>query len=353
MPNPQEAVLDLFYGRWRSQTLYAGVKLDIFEVLGRAPLPAAGVASELGLDPGMTYRLLRALSSLGLLCRHDTQSFSVSEAGEVLRSDHPESMRDALLLREGPEHTAVWKHLPAIIRDGKQDGFVREFGATAFVHADREPSYGKAFDAGMSSQSRLQTGWTLDALRDCDLASVEHLCDVGGGQGHLLCHLLARYPHLHGTLFDRSGVIEKGPAPWVEALSVGERCSFVAGDMFIDVPGADVYVMKMILHDWDDDECVRILGNLLVRAGPAGRVFIVEHVIPDSGQPDFAALFDMHMMCWGTGRERTEQEYQALLEKSGWRFVRTWFAPGGAIGVIEGAMPSGGGLLRSGERSAH
>ena len=353
MPNPQEAVLDLFYGRWRSQTLYAGVKLGLFEVLGRAPSPAARVASELGLDPDMTYRLLRALSSLGLLCRHDARSFSVSEAGEVLRSDHPHSMRDALLLREGPEHTAIWKHLPAIVRDGKQDGFVREYGATAFDHADSEPSYGKAFDAGMSSLSRLQTDWTLDALRDCDLASVAHLCDVGGGQGHLLGHLLARYPHLHGTLFDRSAVIEKGPAPWVEALSVGERCNFVAGDMFADVPGADMYIMKMILHDWDDDECIRILGNLLVRAGPAGRVFIVEHVIPDSGQPDFAALFDMHMMCWGTGRERTEQEYQALLEKSGWLFVKTWFAPSGAVGVIEGARPSGGGLLQSGERSAH
>ena len=340
MSNPQEAVLDLFYGRWRSQTMYVGVKLGIFEVVGRAPVQAAQIARELELDSGMTYRLLRALGALGLLCPHHAQSFSVSETGAVLRGDHPQSMRDALLLREGPEHTAIWKHLPAIVRDGKQDGFVREYGTTAFDHAERNPSYGTAFNAGMSSQSRLQTTSTIEALRNCDLTSVAHLCDVGGGQGHLLCHLLARYPHLRGTVFDRSSVVDQGRALWADKLSVSDRCSYVAGDMFVDVPTADMYIMKMILHDWDDDECIGILGNLLLRAGPAGRVFIVEHVIPDSGKPDFAALFDMHMMCWGTGRERTEQEYQALLAESGWRFVRTWFAPGGVIGVIEGARPS-------------
>ena len=336
MPNPQDAVLELFYGRWRSQTLYAGVRVGIFEAVGQAALPASQVAGELGLDPAMTYRLLRALASLGLLHQHDAQTFSVSDSGELLRSDHPQSMRDALLLREGPEHTAIWKHLPDIVRDGKQDGFVREYGTTAFAHAEREPSYGKAFDAGMSSQSRLQTTWTIDALRDCDLAPVSHLCDVGGGQGHLLCHLLVRYPHLRGTVLDRPSVIEQGRAAWAGKLSVQDRCSHVAGDMFVDVPTADAYVMKMILHDWDDDECVRILRNLHRRAGPAGRVFIVEHVIPESGRPDFAAMFDMHMMCWGTGRERTEREYRDLLRESGWGFETTWYAPGGALGVVEG-----------------
>ena len=256
----------------------------------------------------------------------------------MLRSDHPESMRDAVLLREGPEHTAVWKHLPAIVREGQQNGFIREYGTTAFDHATRDPSYGDAFNAGMSSQSNLQTIWTIEALRSCDFTSTFHVCGVGGGSGHLLCHLLRRYPHLTGTVLERPGVVDSARALWPQTLHVADRCSFVAGDMFADVPAADAYTMKMILHDWDDGECVQILSNLCRRAPPKGRVFIVEHVITDAGISDYAALFDIHMMCWGTGRERTVREYCDLLEASGWTMTATWFPPGGAIGVIEGVV---------------
>jgi hypothetical protein len=190
----------------------------------------------------------------------------------------------------------------------------------------------------MSSQSNLQTGWTLDALRGCDLGTIARLCDVGGGQGHLLSHLLLRYPHLQGVLFDRPSVVADTAVPWAARLGVGERCAVISGDMFVDVPAADAYLLKMILHDWTDDECVRILGNLRRRATGAGRLFIVEHVIPEAGGPDFAALFDMHMMCWGTGRERTVVEFRALLEAAGWRFVATWFPQNRAIGVVEGVL---------------
>lgn len=339
MADAQETVLELFYGRWRSQVLYAGVTLDIFDIFDmteRVPMHATQIARELGLDCALGYRLLRALGSLGLLREHDAQAFSITEAGELLRRDHPQSMRDAILLREGPEHTSVWKHLPAIVRDGRQNGFVREFGASAFDHATRDPSYGKAFDAGMSSQSNLQTTWVIEALRDCDFSTIAHLCDVGGGRGHLLCHLLVRYPHLVGSVLERSSVIGDGQMLWADKLEVGGRCRYVAGDMFVGVPAADAYMVKMILHDWNDDECVRILRNLNRHASRAGRIFIVEHVIPDSGGPDYAALFDIHMMCWGTGRERTVQEYRSLLHASGWEFTAAWFPPSGAIGVIEG-----------------
>ncbi len=168
MPNPQDTVLDLLYGRWRSQTLYAGVKLGIFEVIGDEPLRATDVARELHLDSALLYRLLRALGSLGLLNEQPEHRFSTTEAGDLLRSGHPLSLRDLILLREGLEHTAVWKHLPAIVRDGTQNGFVREFGRTAFDYAAHELSYAETFDAGMSSHSRLQTAWVLEALRNYD-----------------------------------------------------------------------------------------------------------------------------------------------------------------------------------------
>ncbi len=130
MSDPQATVLDLISGRWRSQTFYVGVKLGVFDVIEGEPITATVVAQARDLHPEMTYRLLRALGSLGLLKEHDGRCFSLTEAGKLLRSDHPQSLRDIVLLREGPEHYAVWKHLPAILRDGIQNGFEREFGST-------------------------------------------------------------------------------------------------------------------------------------------------------------------------------------------------------------------------------
>lgn len=338
MVDAQQKLLELFYGRWRSQTLHAGVELGVFEVVGSDSLSSDQIARDLGIDSALAYRLLRALAALGVLCEHGDKSFSSTAAGQMLRADHPQSMRDAILLREGPEHTAVWKHLPDIVRDGKQTGFVREFGMTAFAYADRERSYGDAFSAGMSSQSNLQTVWTIEALRACDLGSVRHLCDVGGGRGHLLGHLLSAHPTMRGTVLERSQVVGQGGIEWAEKLHVADRCKFVAGDMFAAVPAADAYCLKMILHDWDDTECTAILAVLRRCAVRPARVFIVEHVIPDEGGPDYAAMFDMHMMCWGSGRERTVGEYRRLLEAAGWTFKAVWFPPNGAIGVVEGGL---------------
>ena len=239
------------------------------------------------------------------------------------------------MLREGPEHTAIWKHLPEIVRDGTQNGFVREFGLAAFDYAAHEPGYSMAFDAGMSSLSRLQTDWVLEALKDYDFSPIQHLCDVGGGQGHLLCHLLVQHPHLSGSVLERPGVLENKPALWANKLHVSERCQYLTGDMFSDVPSADAYIMKMILHDWNDAECVRILRNMYQRAPRSGRVLIVEHVISKTNP--FANLFDIHMMCWGTGRERTREEYANLLEQAGWSYKSIRFPSNGIMSVIEGA----------------
>jgi hypothetical protein len=335
--SPQEIVLDLLYGRWRSQTAHAGAALGIFDAADWVPRTAPEIARTLGLDEALARRLLRALRALGLLEQHARDSFTLTEAGELLRADHPLSMRDALLLREGTEHTAIWKHLPAMVRDGRQDGFLREYGMTGFEYAARHPAYREAFDAAMSSQSHLQTRWALAALADAELGAIGRICDVGGGHGHLLAHLLQRHPRMQGTLLERPGVFADGGVPWAERLGVAERCVAVAGDMFAQVPPADAYVMKMILHDWNDDACLAILSRLHASAAAGGRVFVIEHVQPESGSPDYAFLYDMHMLCWGGGRERSEAEYVDLLRRAGWSHAATWYAPNEILGVVEGA----------------
>jgi hypothetical protein len=337
MHNVQERVLDLIFGRWRSQILYAGVSLGVFDALGREPEKATTVARELGLDPELAYRLLRALASLELLRESADRTFSFTEAGEFLRSDHPQTLRGVTLLEEGPEHYALWKHLSPMVREGTQNAFVREFGCMAFDHAVQDASYGDVFDSAMSSYSSAQAAWVLEALASYDFSPLSHVCDVGGGHGYMLCRLLTKYPHLRGTVLEREAVLADSARLWADKLGVGSRCQYVAGDMFAAAPEADAYMMKLILHDWNDEECVRILANQRRAVAPGGRVFIVEHVIPDPSTPHFSKLFDIHMMCWGTGRERTQEEYAALLERAGWHYVATWFPASRAMGVIEGA----------------
>jgi ubiquinone/menaquinone biosynthesis C-methylase UbiE len=214
---------------------------------------------------------------------------------------------------------------------------MREFGRMAFDHAAQDTTYAATFDEAMTSYSSTQAGWVLDALHDYDFTGIAHVCDVGGGLGYMLCRLLERYPHLKGTVLERESVIADAGSLWAGKLGLHARCQYVAGDMFEAAPGADAYTMKLILHDWNDDECVRILEHQRRAASPGGRVFIMEHVVPGPETPHFAKLFDIHMMCWGTGRERTEAEYASLLERAGWRYQKTWFAPSQLMGVVEGA----------------
>jgi len=336
MANPQELIFDLTFGRWRSQILHAGVALGVFDALAPGSADAQTLATDLHLDAPLLYRLLRALASLGLLTEDDQRSFALTPAGELLRADHPQTFRGMVLLEEGPAHYALWKHLPAMVRDGKQNAFVREFGHMAFDHADADPAYAAVFNQAMSSYSAAQTALALEALEHFDFQSVSHLCDVGGGHGHLLCSFLATYPHLRGTVMDLPSVVGQSDSLWADRLGVADRCTFVGGDMFEEVPAADAYTMKMILHDWNDDECVQILANMRKAASPDGRVFIIEHVVPGSETPHFAKLFDIHMMCWGTGRERTADEYTGLLRQAGWGSVRTWSATTPLISIVEG-----------------
>lgn len=177
MTDPESLLRELIYGRWRSQILYAGVRLGIFDMVDDEPRFASTIARDLNLDSVLLYRLLRALGSVGLLIERPEKQFSISETGKFLLSNRPQSLTNLAVLVEGTEHYAIWKHLTAIIRDGEQNGFVREYGHTGFEHTMLEPSYGATFDASMSSRSHRQAQWVLDALSACDFSSVGSFCE--------------------------------------------------------------------------------------------------------------------------------------------------------------------------------
>jgi hypothetical protein len=156
----------------------------------------------------------------------------------------------------------------------------------------------------------------------------------------MICTLLKAHPHLSGTVLDLPEAFDDPSQLWATKLTLEDRCTYVAGDMFKEVPPADAYSLKMILHDWNDQECVRILVNLSKGVSCGGRALIVEHIVPGPPQPHFAKLFDIQMMCCSTGRERTEDEYLRLLEAAGWKFNRAWYPADRMIGIIEGRCAS-------------
>ena len=340
MKTASEEVTDMiFLSKWSSQALCAGAELGVFDCLSRDGTRTANdVAAEAGLDPTLLYRLLRALASLGLLNETSGRHFNLTERGAILRTDAPGSLRYMAMLEGGPEHWAIWKHVPAMVRDGRQNAFMREYGEMAFDHARANPDgYGAVFGRAMSGFSAIQSAWALEALRDYDFSSVTTWCDVGGGHGHMMCSFLSAYPHLSGTVLDLPEVVAEKDQLWAGRLGLEKRCRYVAADMFTEVPsGADVYSLKMILHDWNENECTQILQTIRRYAKPDGRIFIIEHIVPGPSESHFSKLFDIHMMCWGSGRERTEGEYASLLEASGWRFVTCHYPLHASMGIVEG-----------------
>ena len=336
MVDASAKVIDLIFGRWRSQILYAGVKLGIFDALAHGPKNAVSVASELGADAGMLYRLMRALGSLELLTEDNTRTFSLTPSGELLHKHHPHTLRGMTLWEEGPLTYSAWKHLPDLIKEGKQEGFVREFGGPLFAYLPQHPSHGAVFNEAMSSYSSADNAWVLEALEHYDFSGIAHLCDIGGGHGYTLCNLLAKYPSLHGTVLDLPSVVENKESLWADKLGVGDRCTYLAGDMFREVPPADAYMVKRVMHDWNDAECLQILSHAHQTAPRNGKVFIIEAVIPSPDTPHFSKLFDIHMLVMLTGRERTTEEYARLLEGAGWKYRQTWFPVSKMLGVIEG-----------------
>jgi hypothetical protein len=336
MNDANAIAMDLVTGRWRSQILHAGVQLGIIDALDNGRRTADDVAVALSLHPPNTYRLMRALGSIGVLEEDEDGRFRLTAIGDCFCRDNPESLRDMCLWEEGQLLYSVWKHLPDIVREGGPDGFRREFDKPAFEYIPNDPREAALFNDAMTSYSKSETGMVLAALDGVDLAGVSNVCDIAGGQGHLLCQLLEAYPHLTGTVLELPTTLEHPDLLWANRMGLAYRCSYVAGNMFEELPAADAYLTKHILHDWNDAECVQILQNAHRASANNARVFIAEYTVPGPGQPDFAKLFDIHMMVALTGRERRESEFIELLETSGWKHAKTWRQPATTMAVIEG-----------------
>jgi hypothetical protein len=269
-------------------------------------------------DAPSLHRVLRALASLGVFTEVAYGRFGSTPLAERLRTDAPGSFR-IMPIYLGEELYRVLGHLLDVVRAG-EPVFADLYGMDYFAYLAHNPAAGQTFNAAMTALGAVaETAAVVDAY---DFAGPGTVVDVGGGHGDLLAAILEANPGVRGVLFDLPTVIE--PMRPATAVSPLAACAdLIGGDFFAAVPaGGDVYVLKRIIHDWDDERCLAILRNCREAMSSSGRLLIIEDALPDGDAPSPGKLVDVVLMCILPGRERTTEEYRSLLETAGFTLAR-------------------------------
>jgi 2-polyprenyl-3-methyl-5-hydroxy-6-metoxy-1,4-benzoquinol methylase len=297
-----------------SAALNVAADLAISDLLTDGPRTADDLANATGTEPDTLRRLLHALATVGVYDERSDGAFANTELGEGLRSDVPDSVRPLARTLSSPALWAAWGHLGHSVRTG-ENAFRAKHGVDAWTQRQGEPEENAIFNQTMTTQTSVIAPSVAEA---CDFTGLTTVVDVGGGQGILLEAVLTRHPHLSGTVFDQAHVVATAPA----SSALASRWSAASGSFFDAVPEADAYLLKSILHDWPDRECVTILETCRRSLRPGGLVVVVETVLGRPGFEAEAAFSDINMLVMPGGRERTEQQYAALFDAAGLRLDR-------------------------------
>lgn len=318
-PVPPEAFLtQIAFGALMTQALYVVAKLGIADLLANGPRSVAELAAETKTHERALYRVLRALAAVGIFTETDLQVFTLTPLAEPLRSDAPNSVRSGAIFMGEEWHWRVWGDLLYSVQTGKP-GWGRVHGAEVFEYFTANPAQAEIFNNAMTDMSMSIAPVVVEAY---DFSGIKTLADIAGGHGFMLAQILKANSQMKGILFDMPQVIE-GAGAMLEREGVAKRVEKVAGDFFSSVPaGADAYIMKHIIHDWDDEHSIKILSNIREAMQPDGKVLIVETVVPEGNEPHYSKLLDIEMLSSPGGQERTAEEYGALLAASGLKLTR-------------------------------
>jgi SAM-dependent methyltransferase len=310
-------LLEMAMGSWASQAVYAAARLRIADALSDGPQSCEAIAAATGTPSHSLSRLLRALSSLGVVAPADEGRFVLTALGRPLQSGRPGTLR-AMVLTLGEIHYQAWGALDHSIKTGSP-AFPRVFGAHLFDHLDRSADAGTIFHEAMTDLAALISQAVLLAY---DFAGTHLLVDVGGGYGQFLTDILAVYPEMRGILVDTPAVICQAKRHVAGHLSQ-PRCTLVAGSLLEPLPrGGNLYLLSGVIHDWDDDDAITILEQCRRAMTPNGKVLVVETVLPETHAGAFAALLDLNMLVMTGGRERTEREFRQLFDAAGFEITR-------------------------------
>ena len=328
--NPRQALLSLVSGYQLSQALHVAAGVGVGDRLAAGPRPSDELAAETDSHPDALYRLLRALAAAGVLHELDGRRFELTELGQGLRSDVPGSVHGWALMIGRPMHWNTWSALAESVRTG-ENTFRLVHGTDVWSYRAQRPDELAIFDGAMTSMSGVVVTAVLDVY---DFGRFHEIVDVAGGRGALLAAILARHEAVRGVLFDQPQVVA-GAGALLDRF--GDRCRAVGGSFFERVPdGADAYVLKSILHDWEDEECVAILRVIRNAIAENGVVLVLERDLGGANENPLAKLSDLNMLVNPGGRERSEDEYAALFTEAGFRYVGAKATAAG-VNVFEAA----------------
>ena len=325
-------LLRSIWGIHISRCLYAVAELGIADLLADGPAPTEDLAQATASHERSLYRVLRLLAALGVFEEHELSVFSLSALGERLCSDATAGMRSWATFLEALGGVRPFEHILETVRTGKP-GFEIAFGTRIFEFLAEHAENATTFDAAMSDRT---AAFAPSVAASHDFSDARTVVDVGGGRGTLLVEILRRHAHLHGVLLETPTVAAHAVAI-LDATDITDRCAVLAGDFFEEVPaGADRYVLANVLHDWDDASAIEILRNCRRSMARAGRVLIIERLIPENdNDPVPTLLSDINMLVLTGGQERTNAEYGKLLQAAGLK-LGTLQAVAFPYGIIEG-----------------
>jgi ubiquinone/menaquinone biosynthesis C-methylase UbiE len=321
---PQAIMAQMAMGFIISQGISVAAKLFVADYLKEEAKTISELARLTQTHEASLYRLMRALTSVGVFQKDADGRFSNSPLSAVLRSDHPETFRPAAHMICDHEHWNAHGNMLHSVKTG-EIAFEYTFGMPIFPYYSQNPEPAKVFDDAMTSFS---TGIANAVAATYDFSEAQTIADIGGGHGLLLSTVLKTVPQAKGVLFDQPQVIE-GASGVLKNAGVSERVETVSGDFFSAIPvEADIYLMKFIIHDWNDEQSVTILQNLAKTAAPGARVLLVESVVEeDDSVPSMSKVMDLNMLVMTGGKERTAKEYAALFEKAGFRLTNVYPTP--------------------------
>jgi O-methyltransferase/methyltransferase family protein len=318
-PQPAEVLMQFAAGYIVSAALYTVTKLGIPDLLKTGPKAAEKLAREAGANEDAVYRALRALSGIGVFSEVMARTFALTPVGELLCAGTPGSLREMILWWDDPMHFQVYPAMEHALKTG-ETVIEKVFGLSCWDYLAKHKEVSDHFNGAMTNFSAMTVPAVLEAY-DFSWLNGGVLVDIAGGHGYLLAEVLRKYPQVQGKLFDLEHVLE-GAQPRLAAAGFNGRCQMVSGDFFESVPDGNGYVLKHIIHDWNDEKALAILKNIHRASSGKARVIVVDAVLEPGNEPHLAKWLDLEMLMLPGGRERTQEEFGKLFEKAGFKLTR-------------------------------
>ena len=327
--DPRLDLLGLINGFQITQAIHVASALRVADHLNDGARSAGELAALTKSHPDALYRLLRALAAVGVFREDEGRKFKLTPMGDCLRTDSATPIGAWAEVVGSPYYWQAWGHLLHSVQTG-ENAFQNLNGKDVWQFRAEHNEYGATFDRAMTQLSHSSAEAVIRAY---DFSSFRHIVDVGGGQGLMLAAILRAHPHMRGTLFDQSNVVTRAKTVLAER-GVIDRCNIVGGSFFETVPeGADAYLMRVVIHDWEDDQAIAILKVCRRAMGETAKLLLIERLVAPPNEMPAAKFSDLNMLVSPGGRERTREEFSDLFARSGFELTQVF--PAGTHNVIE------------------